>query len=269
MKGKITTSVKSALYAALLGCLMLSFTLPALAAKGSVTFKDNRLSLSASNTPLTELLVEIGSAAGVDIYLSTMVRPGNITLRTENLSLEDSFKRLLKEYSYAAVFTGSENRWKISTIKIFPKGKYEGELVPLVAGKTDPVDTDRTTRTVFVTEGREMPFTSGLPKRGVVAPSAALAALPAGSSAENAPWVILQQQFAQEQARAYQEQMLLKQQIEATTDDEKREALALMYADEVTKFQAMQAAHINQIESIKRIYSAKAAEEKLSAQGEK
>lgn len=264
MKGN-TKQFKSVLLAALTSCLMLIYALPANAGEMAV-LDNNRLSLDAVNVPLPELLVEIGNTTGIDIYLSDMVKPAMMTLKIDNLPLEESFKRILKEYSYAAVFTGSENNWKITTIKIFPKGQQEGKLVSLVANGQQKTTDKQAVRTVFVTDGHETPVLSAPPKRGMVAPARAMNTLPNDATTENAPWLVLQQQFAREQEQVFQEQLFLQQQIEATTDPEKRQALTLVYADKVSEYQAMQAAHTNQIESIKRIYNAREAQEAFSGQ---
>jgi len=230
----------------------------------SITFKNNLLSIEATNTLLPELLIKIGDLTGVDIFLSTAIQPDKVTLTTKNLPLEESFKRLLREYSYAAVFTGSEDKWHITAIKVFPKGEHSGRLIPLAMHQGESASSSEKTKTVYITEGHEMPFGSGLPKSGAVAPSAAMSSLPAGATVETAPWVVLQQQFVSEQIQAFQKQLLLKRKIAATTDPEKKEALASAYADEVAQYQTMREAQTNQLESIKRIYNAKAAAEALS-----
>jgi hypothetical protein len=56
--------------------------------------------------------------------------------------------------------------------------------------------------------------------------------------------------------------MLLERKLEAAQDPDRKEALAMAYADEVEKFHAMKKVHINKIEALKRIYQAREMAEK-------
>ena len=225
-----------------------------------VKFQDGLLTVKAVKTPLLQVLESIGNATGVDIFVSKDLTPSDISIQFADEPLEEALKRVLRGLNYAAVYTKGKASWQITSLKVFPKGQYSGKVASLLSQTSNSKTTanDATSKTVFFnSDGRSIIY-GKLGGGGNLIPSRSVPGTSdQATAALNAPWFQLQKQFERKEVRKYEELMLLEKKLEAARDSDRKDALAMAYADEVEKFYTMKKIHLNKIEALKRIYQAR------------
>ena len=225
-----------------------------------VSYSDGLLSVKSVNAPFLPVLESIGKATGIEIFVSRDLKPGNISVQIIDEPLEDALKRMLRGLSYAAVYSKDMDSWRMTALKVFPEGQYSGEIVSLLSqtgnSKMPMKDTD--IKTVLFPSGDEFQTYGKLGKGGRLIPSRSVPVISDKAVVDlNAPWFMLQKQLERKETRKYEELMLLERKLEAAQDPDRKDALAMAYADEVEKFYTMKKAHLNKIEALKRIYQAR------------
>lgn len=226
--------------------------------KPGMAYKDGRLTLDAEQTPLSQVLEIISKSVGVDIFVSKGFNPGNVSIQVTNQPLEDALKSMLRGYNYAAVYTKEGDVFRITALKIYNEGQQGGEVLPLFTGGRQTVFTEETargeTRTVMVNSGGEVITHGGLNKKGVLAPSQTeIDPGAVQTGAMQSPWFAMKVQLEQQEMEKFQELQMLKKRLDSTDDPQKKKALSMVYADEMSKFYTMKKANTNKVEALKRI----------------
>ncbi len=230
------------------------------AIRPGVIYQGGDLTLEAKKATVGEILEAIARTAGVDVFIAKGFQPkaDALTVKIEGEPLEDALKRILSGYSYAAIYEKEGNDFRIAALKIYPEGGVSGAVVPLFSGGRTPLYEEKTRRgetvTVVVNAGNEMITHGGLEKRGALVPSQSVPG-PAADPADalHKPWVALQLQLERQEAAKFNELLFLQKRIDGAQDPDLKKSLALIYADETTKFYTAKKANLNKIESMKRI----------------
>ncbi|MHB8090130.1 MAG: hypothetical protein ACYDH8_00755 [Syntrophales bacterium] len=223
-------------------------------------YEGGNLTLDARKATVGELLETIARTAGVDVFIAKgfQTKAEALTLQFEGEPLEDAIKRILAGYNYAAIYEKEGNDFRIAALKIYPEGGVSGAVVPLFTGGRTPIYEEKTRRgetvTVLVNAGGEMITQGGIGKRGALVPSQSIPN-PAINPAETLrkPWVALQLQLESEEMAKFSDLLLLQKRLDGAQDPELKKSLALIYADETSKFYAAKRANFNKVESLKRI----------------
>lgn len=225
--------------------------------KSELIYLDGRLTLKAVKTPLLPLLKKIAESTGIDISISKELGPDDISAQIVDQPLESALKRILQGFNYAVIYSKDGDSWRINALKIYPKGKHGGELIPIFAasGSSGFPERPGETKTVLVHSGDEFRIYGKLGDGGLLIPSRSVPNFSDQTAAQvKAPWFQLQKRLERKEARQYEKLMLQKKRLEAARDPDRKEALAMAYADEVEKFYTMKKANFNKIEALKRIY---------------
>jgi len=223
-------------------------------------YEGGNLTLDARKATVGELLETIARTASVDVFIAKgfQTKAEALTLQFEGEPLEDAIKRILAGYSYAAIYEKEGNDFRIAALKSYPEGGVSGAVVPLFTGGRTPIYEEKTRRgetvTVLVSAGGEMITQGGIGKRGALVPSQSIPN-PAINPAETLqkPWVALQLQLESEEMAKFSDLLLLQKRLDGAQDPELKKSLALIYADETSKFYAAKRANFNKVESLKRI----------------
>jgi hypothetical protein len=228
--------------------------------KPGVKYAGGNLTLEVKSASIGEVLETIARTAGVDIYVARGMQTmgEKITVQIAGLPLEDAIRQILRGYNYAAIYTKEGDDFRIAALKIYPEGQQGGEVVPLFSGGRTPVYEEKNRRGETVTilvDARGDIVTRGnmSARRGALGPSQTEVSPQVRPADLQTPWFALQLQAERDEVERFNELLLLRRQAESTTDPQRKQALAMVYADEVTKFQAFKKANMNKIESLKRI----------------
>lgn len=224
----------------------------------TLSYHKGLLSLQADQAPLVKILRELADKTGIDVMVSPDIQPMDVSIRLAEEPVELALRRLLRGFSYAVVYARTEDAWQVASLKVYPEGRQDGDVVALVAQPAIPAAGETVLRTVLYPSGQESVTYGKLGREGLLIPSRTV---PAASAAQaprdlDKPWFKLQKQLEHQENRQYAELLLRQKKIEAAQDAETREALALSYADEVAKFFATKKANLNKIEALKRIHGA-------------
>ena len=233
------------------------------AVRPGAKYEGGNISLDARNATVSELLETIARTAGVDVFVAKGFLPNQERLSFQSVvePLEDAVKRILRGYNYVAVYAKEGEDFRIVALKVYPAGQAGGEVIPLFTGGRQPAyeEKDRQGRTVTVlvdASGDMVTRGTTMARRGVVAPSQTeIAPATSPNVGTHAPWFALQMQQEQAEADRFADLLLLRQQVEKTDDPQRKKALALVYADEMTKYQAFKRSNVNKMESLKRMHS--------------
>lgn len=229
--------------------------------KPGASYAGGNMTMEAKNVGLADLLQEISRTAGVDIFVTKGFQPDKerLTMKIYKEPLEDVFKSLLKGFNYAAIYAKEGDDFRISAIKIYGEGRQGGDFVPLFSGGRTAVaeEKNRSGRLVTVlvnTEGDIVRRGDMTARKGLMGPAQTEipgSVIPAAGLQE--PWFALQLQSEQDETERFADMLLLKKQVQAATDPQKKQALALVYADEASKFEQFKRANQTKIESLKRV----------------
>jgi hypothetical protein len=230
------------------------------AIKPGIKYAKGNITLEAKQATVTEVLEAIARTAGVDVYTARGFQPSGsrLTFRLSAEPLEDAVKKILHGYNYAAIYAKEGDDFRIVALKIFPDGQQGGEFVPLFSGGRMPVYEEKgrrgEIRTVIVNSGGDVITHGNLQKRGVLIPSQTeIGPLAAQAGSLQTPWFAVKVQLDQQEAEKFQELQMLQKQLDSTNDADRKKALAMVYADEISKFHTMKTANMNKVESLKRI----------------
>jgi hypothetical protein len=227
--------------------------------KSGMSYADGRLTIEADQVPLFQLLEVIAKSAGIDIFISKGFMPGSASLKVAHEPLEVALKSLLHGYNYAVIYSKEGDEFRIAALKIYTEGQQGGEVVPLFTGGRTAVFTEKAargeTRTVMVISGGDVITHGNLEKRrGALYPSQTeIDPVAAQTGSLQSPWFAVKIQLEQQESDKFKEMQMLQKQMESTTDLDRKKALTLICADEMTKFYAMKKANINKIEALRRI----------------
>ena len=228
--------------------------------KPGAKFAGGNLTLEAKNATIGELLETIARTAGVDIF----VAPGfqttgqKMTIQISEEPIEEAIRRILRGYNYAAIYEKEGNDFRIAALKIYPEGQASGAVVPMFSGGRTPIYEEKNRRGETVTvlvdaRGEMVTARDPMARSGVVGPSGVEVSPQARQADLQSPWVSLRLQQEREEAERFNALLLLRKQAESTADPQKKQALAMVYADEAARFQNFRKANMNKVESVKRI----------------
>jgi hypothetical protein len=102
---------------------------PAAAPAPSVkaTQRDGRVTLSARDTPLLDVLSEFSRVSGIHIYLEASVSADeSTTIAFDNLPPEDGLRRLLRAKNFMFVYSGGG----LSEVRVYTDGKGQFQKLP-------------------------------------------------------------------------------------------------------------------------------------------
>jgi hypothetical protein len=218
-----------------------------------MNYADGRLTLSAKQVPLAQVLEDLHRLAGIDIYAARGLSSAQVSIDVRNEPLEDALKSILRGYNYAAIYVKEGEDFRITALKLFKEGEQGGEMVPLFADSPASVYADSgrdgKTRMVFVSSPRDVTVQGGFQKRGLLVPSQMTVAqesagpLPEGL---HTPWLAMQADL--------QTQLLyLQKQLEGAKSAEEKRIASQLYTDQVAKFQLQKRANVNKVEALKRL----------------
>lgn len=233
----------------------------AAAVRPGANLSEGRLTLEARNATFGEILETLAKTAGVDIFIGRgfQMPAQRLSIRLDGVPFDEALRRLLRGYNYAAIYEKEGNDFRVAAIRIYPEGQASGAVVPLFSGGRTPIYEEKNRRgetvTVLVNAGGDIVTQgSAAARRGPVGPSQTeLSANAPPSAGLDSPWFALQLQNEQAEAERFADLLMLRRQAEAATDQKQRQALAMVYADEVSKFQAFKRANMSKVESLKRI----------------
>lgn len=229
--------------------------------KPGATFAEGNLTLEAKNATVGEILETLARTAGVDVFVARgfQTSGARVSLQIAGEPVEEAIRRILRGYSYAAIYIKEGDDFRIAALKIYPEGQAGGEVVPLYGGGRTAIHEEKNRRgetvTVMVSAGGEVITHGGLAQKGLLVPSQSVPNPAAGNPTDtvNKPWFALQLQLESQEAAQYQDLMLLQKRLESATDPEMKKTLTMVYADEVAKFHTAKRANLSKIESLKRI----------------
>ena len=111
-----------------------------------VRFQNGRLSAVFVKAPIRDALAQVAARTGVSIFLDPEIKV-TISSRFEDLSLRAAFRRLLKNQSYAFVFSGdSKNKDRIESVKVFREGRFSSVKYEVLGGEgyiLSPLDSKK------------------------------------------------------------------------------------------------------------------------------
>jgi hypothetical protein len=225
-----------------------------------MNYADGRLTMSAKQVPLTQILEDLHRLAGIDIYAARGLSTAQVSVDVRNEPLEDALKSILRGYNYAAIYVKEGEDFRITALKLFKEGEQGGEMVPLFAGSPASVYADSArngeTRTVFVSSSRDVTIQGGFQKRGLLVPSQMTVAeesagpLPEGL---HTPWMAMQADLQTRESEQFQQLLYLQKQLEGAKSTEEKRIASQLYTDQVAKFQLQKRANVNKVEALKRL----------------
>jgi len=230
------------------------------AIKPGIKYAQGNITLEAKRATVNEVLEAIARTAGIDVFVARGFQPAgdSFTFRMVNEPLEDGIKKVLRGYNYAIIYAKEGDDFRIVALKIYPEGQQGGEVVPLFSGGRAPVYEEKgrrgEIRTVMVNSGGEIITHGNLQKKGALTPSQTeIDPLAAPTGSLQSPWFAMKVQLEQQEAEKFQELQMLQKQLDSTSDADRKKALSMVYADEMSKFYTMKRANMNKVESLKRI----------------
>ncbi len=229
--------------------------------KEGASYRDGSLTMEAKNASLVDLLEAIAQTAGIDIFVGQGFHPagGRMACNFSGEPLENVLRSLLRGFNYAAVYVKEGDDFRIASLKIYPEGQQGGAFTPLFRGAKPAVAAERMkngqTVTVLVNSGGAIVRQGDLAARqGVLGPAEThMASAGAPEVSLREPWFALQLQTEQDEAARFADLLMLRKQAQSATDPQRKQSLAMVYADEAAKFEAFKKANQNKIESLKRI----------------
>jgi hypothetical protein len=100
----------------------------------SVTIKENLISLRAEDTPVLEIVKEIGRQMDIEVA-GDIAATEKVSLEFEKLTFDEAMERLRVDYVYLTASGAGHN--KIMKVTLIPKG--EGDGGPMVASQSASV----------------------------------------------------------------------------------------------------------------------------------
>lgn len=85
-----------------------------------LAYDRNQISISATKADLKDILIDLAERADISIRYPASL-DDKITLKISNLSLKKALKRLLKDFNYSIVYSGSKKQSVISDVFIYKK----------------------------------------------------------------------------------------------------------------------------------------------------
>jgi len=240
--------------------LILIFLISAIVeAKPVVIYSKGKLSIKAYNQPLISLLYSMSQVTGIKFYVSKKLQAELVNINISNRPVEDALKILLKNFNYATIYTKKDGTWEISAVTVYPRSGKKGDLIPTFGG------ADK----VVLSKNRLMKYpiqivTYGtIPKDGGVLVPARMMIKKVGSykvlygKGVPASILTLQASFEEREMRMYKDLIMLKCKIDSTKDPKRKEILSMIYAEKARHFYMLKKAHLNKIETLKRIYESR------------
>ena len=138
-----------------------------------LTYQEGLVSMEAYHMPLFKILEALSEKAGIDIFVSEDFEAEDISVFLVEEPIDEASKRILRHYNHAAVYAKDGEDWRLTAVKIYPKGKYGGKVVPLYSGSKVLAAAKAVgeTKTVVVFSGKPMTTYGKLGKGGKLVPS--------------------------------------------------------------------------------------------------
>ena len=159
MKRGLLSSYNRSVVPAVAFCFLAVFLLTVVgssvsyAAKMAIEYKFGKLSADVSGMPLAQVLKKLSDTCGMTTFVDSTIKSKKITVKFENLPVENGIKRLVNPYSSAIIFlrrttNKGQEGFYISELKVFDKGnkkvsyvvvneKGVGRIVKLSSARSD------------------------------------------------------------------------------------------------------------------------------------
>jgi len=224
-------------------------------AKPVVVYSKGKLSVKAYNQPLMSLLYSMSQVTGIKFYVSKKLQAEVVNINISNRRVEDVLKMVLKNFSYATVYTKKDGSWEISAVTVYPKSGKKEYLIPTFAG-TDRDDVVSKYPIQIVTYGT-IPKDGGIlvPARMMIKKTESKETL--YGKGVPASILNLQASFEESEMRMYKDLIMLKCQMDSAKNPEQKKTLSMVYAEKARHFYMLKKAHLNKIEALKRIYESR------------
>lgn len=92
-----------------------------------LSYEKNLISISAKKADLKSILIDIAEKADISIRYPTSLDK-KVTLKITEISLKKALKRLLKDFNYSIIYSGSKKRAVISDVYILSKNKKSSSV---------------------------------------------------------------------------------------------------------------------------------------------
>ncbi len=117
------------------GCIIWMLATAGLAQDAfDLKLSNDRVSLEADDAELTLVLQELSSKIGFKLWISDLLQARKVSLEIEELSIEDTLRRLLKDDSYALVL---DDNAMVSALYVLPPGKAQSSNLELLPSTDD------------------------------------------------------------------------------------------------------------------------------------
>ena len=87
-----------------------------------LTYEKNLISISATKADLKSILIDVSERADISIQYPASLDK-KISIKIKDISLKKALIRLLKDYNYSIIYSGSKKRAVISEVYILDKNK--------------------------------------------------------------------------------------------------------------------------------------------------
>lgn len=237
----------------LITSLVIIFVCSSLLAAPKVSLKDDKISISVKDESLSSVLYSISQATGIEIYIAEDVPLKPISIDLSNMPIEEAFKRILKGYNYATVHERYKGGWKVSAINVYGSSLEKGKMQKVVDSSKLLESKEGGDLVKVVTYGSIGDGGKVLvPVRMKVAGSGGSKGEPSSEGLD--PRLLqLQTEFEERELNTFNELLLITSKLENAKDPDERKALSLQYASKAGDFYELKKAHLNKVESLKRI----------------
>ena len=219
-----------------------------------VRYSKGLLTLKADKTPLLDILKAISEAAAIDVLISKDFIPADLSIQFKDQPLESALKRVLAAYNHVVFYQKKDSRFKISEIRVYPKGTGSEPLRALIDKAPTVEDRPVAATEKGTDDSKPLPI-SDMPSRPdrPAGQAGLLAPIPYTNNQKSKLAGTFGKRFEIEEQSAFAEIEELKKRIDLTENAEERDALQLVFMDELAAFENLQRRNQNRLEAMHRI----------------
>ena len=233
-------------------CAVAGFGVTAQGAPPRVTFQDGRLSLSANDSSMMNVLESIARVSDLDIFVSEECTLGTISIELVRQPLEKAVKRILTNLNHVMIYREEQGTVRACAIKVFPKGSFGGELIPVHAGSGPGSGTaPGVAETAGGPAPEEAVASAALPpeaESGVMVPSGHVS-----KKDYLGAFSAMSARFEAGEQDAFRELCELRARVAGTEDGEMKDALSSVLTKKLEEFHTLQRVNRNRVEALHRL----------------
>lgn len=203
----------------------------------TVSYSNDRISITAENEPMVPLLEKIAVEANIVIFISKGFTSDNLSIHAVDQPLEKALDRLLKGLNVVKIYHAQSDKPRLTAVKIYPKGKISGPL--------DVVVKSSIPEPQISFSHQEKKYASL--ENDALNPQDYVGTVEYDSLASTA------MAFEKREIDSWQNIQLLKEQINDEVDETKNEVLSLALMDKYEDFKNLQKNHIDTLEKMHRM----------------